>query len=149
MFDLQAARSWLPVEYQGRVLRPYYLPGVTPSDIASGSSYTFSYTLQDVAAFLVVALVGRVWASATPATYIQGPALTLDFRFASGDAMTNGAVGWSTIVSSPDNYNAGVGTLVAPRLVSGGSTLQGIVANFAGTAYTIRLDVAGWNVYNS
>lgn len=147
MYDLEAARSWLPVAYQGRTLRPYYLPGT--QTVANGTSETLSYTLQDVAAFLVVALIGRVYTAAAPATYIQGPALTIDFRFASGDACTNGAVGWGTLVSSPDNYNAGVGGLVAPRLVSGGATLQAIVSNYSGTDYVCRLDVAGWNVYNT
>lgn len=148
MYDLQTARSWLPVEYQGRVMRPYVMPG-TYVGLAGGASTTITYTLQNVAAFLVVALVGRIYEAATPETPVSYPPFTLDFRFGSGDALTDSPAIWSGLVVSASDYNAGLGGLVAPRLISGGASLQAIIAHYGATTYSVKLDVHGWNVYNS
>lgn len=140
--------SFLPEEMRERQLRPYYLP-LTSAAGGLGIAATIQLTtpLQNVAAYLLTAIVGRVHTAAAPIASIADPAVLIDVRFSAGDDMTFGPVPWSAIVDDAGNLNATPGGLVIPRLVPGGSNVAITLINYSGVAYTVRLGLVGINVY--
>ena len=149
MLNLSEARSWLPPDLQGRVQRPYYLPLTTAAALGAGATTTLSTSFQNVSAFLIIAIVGRVYTVAAPQTSLPDPGLTVQVQFSSGDDMTFGAVPWSAIIQSAIDPNPGQSGLIAPRLVPGGSNISITLADYDATAYLIRLALCGLNIYST
>ncbi|HUT98893.1 MAG TPA: hypothetical protein VM054_07450 [bacterium] len=149
MINLAEALSWIPPEYRGRTLRPYYTPITTAAAIGVGGAADLTTPLQNVAAFLLMEIVGRVYTVAAPDVSVPDPSLTAWVRFSSGDDLTNGAMPWAAIIGSLTNPNAGSGGLVAPRLVSGGSIITVSAASYGATAYLVRLSFGGINIFNT
>jgi len=149
MLNLVEARSWLPAELQSRTMRPYYTPLTTAAAIGIGGAADITTPLQNVAAFLLMAILGRVYTVAAPDVSVPDPSLTAWVRFSSGDDLTNGPVPWAAVIGSLTDPNAGIQGLVAPRLVSGGSIVTVAAASYGATAYLARLTLVGLNIYNS
>lgn len=148
MLNFEAIRSFLPTELRDRVILPYYMPLTTAAALASGASVQLSTPIQNVAAFQLVAIVGRVYTAGAPNVAIADPATDVTVQFSSGDNMTNGAVPWSAIVTTPGSANVGLQSLIAPRIVPGGSNITLTLANYSGVAYLYRLALVGNNVYS-
>jgi hypothetical protein len=139
--------SFLPDEYRSRVLRPYYLPMNTDTPLATGGTRPLSTSLQNVAAYLLVGIVGRAWLTGTPETSISDPALTVTTRFSSGDNLDTGPLPWSAVIDTAGNGANVPSGLAIPRLIAGGSTITLDFANYAGADMNWRIALAGVNVY--
>lgn len=150
MLNVTEARSWLPEELKGRIMRPYYLPLTTPAAIAALGTAVLSTSFQNVAAFLMTAIRGRVYTVAAPQTAVVSPPFVASVNFSSGDEMTFGAVPFSHIILNDTDPNDGLGGLVSPRLVPGGSNINVTLTSIDGaTAYLVRLTLCGFNIYAS
>jgi len=142
--------TFLPEELRGRQLRPYYIPLTTPAaGLGGAATVQLTTPLQNVAAYLLCGIYGRVFTAAAPQTSIGDPGLTLECRFSAGDDLTFGAVPWSALVVDQGSPNSAPDGLVIPRLVPGGSNIAITLVNYSGVAVNIRLGLAGINVYSS
>jgi hypothetical protein len=131
-------------------MRPYYLPLTTPAAIVANGTGALSTSFQNVSAFLLIAIFGRVYTAAAPQTPIANPPFTVQVNFSSGDEMTFGAVPWASVIQGASDPNGGLEGLVAPRLIAGGSNVTLTLANFDGaTAYLARITLCGINIYSS
>lgn len=150
LFTIEEADRELSPDIRSNTKTPYYEPLQGGAAIAGGSSNGASVTLQNVAAFQLFALVGRVWIDGAPETAIQDPPLTIQAQVASGSFITDGAGLWGSVVVSPASYNAGLGGLPAPITIGGGQTFSITVTSYAlvGTLYWWRLDLVGRNILN-
>ncbi|KKM21391.1 hypothetical protein LCGC14_1635850 [marine sediment metagenome] len=140
--------SFLPPEYRSRILRPYYYPLETEAPVATGTTIPLSTSFQNIAAFLLVGIVGRVWATGVPETSLADPAIFVQTRFSSGDNLDDGPLLWSTVI---DVQAAGApipGGLAIPRLIAGGSTITMNFTNFFGADKNWHVDLCGVNVYS-
>jgi hypothetical protein len=150
MLNLTEAKSWLPPELQQRTMRPYYLPLTTPAAIAALGVLPLSTSFQNVSAFLLTAIHGRVYTAAAPQTTITDPPFAVTVNFSAGDEMTFGAVPFSSVIQSAGDFNAGQAGLVAPRLIPGGSNITVTLTSYDGAiAYLVRLALCGINIYPS
>lgn len=141
--------TFIPEEMRGRQMRPYYLPLTTGTALSAPGSTELTTPLQNVAAFLLLGIVGRAYTTAAPETSIPDPGLTLEARFSAGDDMTFGAVPWSAVVDDAGSANRTPAGLVIPRLVAGGSNISLTVSNYSGVAnINVRLGLQGINIYS-
>lgn len=141
--------SFLPEELRGRKMRPYYLPLTTAAALTGGNSVQLTTPLQNVSAFLLLGISGRVYTVAAPETSVGDPGLTLDIRFSAGEDMTFGAVPWSALVNDQGSPNGQPFGLTIPRLVPGGSNISTTLANYTGVDYLVRLGLQGVNIFSS
>lgn len=145
-----AITSFLPAELRNREMRPYILPLTTTTALAAAGSTELTTPLQNVAAFLLTGITGRVYTTGAPETSIADPALTIQVRFSSGDDLTFGAVPWSSLVNDAGSPNGHPFGLVVPRLVAGGSNISLTLTNYSGVAnYNVRLGLQGVNIYSA
>lgn len=148
-FSYDALLTFLPVQLRGNQMRPYYLPLTTTAALTGGGTATLTTPLNNVAAFLLLGITGRVYEAASPQTSVADPGLTIDLGFSSGDDATFGPVPLGSLVDIPASPNSNPGGLTIPRLVAGGSNIQVVLANYTGTDYLVRLGLDGVNVYSS
>jgi len=142
--------SFLPPELRNRQVRPYYIPLTTPAaGLGGAATVQLTTPLQNVAAYLLCAIVGRVYTGAAPQVSIADPGITVEGRFSAGDDLTFGAVPWSCLIDSGGNASESPGGLVIPRLVPGGSNIALTLVNYTAVAYNVRLGLVGVNVYSS
>lgn len=141
--------SFLPEELRGRVMLPKYIPITTLQALGATGTADLSTPLNNVAAFLLTGIVGRVYTTAAPETSIADPGLTIDVRFSSGDDMTDNPVPFSAVVQSAGSPNGSPYGLVAPRLVPGGSTIGVTLTNYSGVAnLNVRLGLVGIEIFS-
>ena len=140
--------SFLPAELRSRQLRPYYIP-LNTAALGAAATVQLTTPLQNVAAYLLGAIVGRVFTPAAPNVSIADPGLIIEGRFSAGDDLTFGAVPFSALVDCAGSPNATPGGLIIPRLVPGGSNIALTITNYSGIIYSIRLGLVGINVYSS
>jgi len=140
--------SFLPAELRSRQLRPYYIP-LTTLNLGGAATVQLTTPLQNVAAYLLGDIVGRVYTPAAPNVSIADPGLILEGRFSAGDDLTFGAVPFSAVVNCAGSPNGTPHGLIMPRLVPGGSNIALTLTNYSGVVYSIRLGLVGINVYSS
>lgn len=146
----QAIQSFLPPELRGREMRPYILPLTTPAALAAAGTVELTTPLQNVAAFLLTGITGRVFTTGAPETSIADPALTIQVRFSSGDDLTFGAVPWSSLINDQGSPNGTPFGIPIPRLVAGGSNISITLTNYSGVPnLNVRLGLQGINVYSA
>jgi len=149
--NLQALLTFIPPELHDRRMRPSYYPLVTTAILAANATVTLALSMQNVSAFLLTRITGRVWALASDAG-VADPPFTVEFKFTSQEDLTNGATNWSSIVGTDANASqASGGVLEIPRLVPGGSSISAVLVNTspAATSYFARLTLGGVNIFNN
>jgi len=148
--NLQALQTYIPPELQKRRMRPSYYPLVTTAILAANASVTLSVSMQNVSAFLLTRITGKVYAAGSDAG-VADPPFTVEVKFTSQEDLTNGATSWGSIVgtdASPSQSSGGA--LEIPRLVPGGSSISVVLVNYspAATSYFARLTLGGPNIFN-